>query len=92
MKEIDIKLINDLKIKYLNNQNIFIKEIIANGNLRCQIQIYHDFLSIENLYQEIIQKIQLINDNKNNDLKNIILDLTILLMAFDENKTKVKIK
>lgn len=92
MQDIDLELIYSLKKKFLTNENLLIKEIIASDNLKTQILVYRNLYPVEILYEEIIQKSKLICGNETNNIKDILLELTILLMSFDESKIEFKTK
>ena len=92
MQDINLELINSLKKKFLTNENLLIKEIIASDNLKTQILVYRNLYPAEILYEEIIQKSKLICGNETNNIKDILLELTILLMSFDESKIEFKTK
>lgn len=87
MDDFYLKIIKKLQKKYVTRQNPLYVEIFCNGDLNARVQIYRDWMTVEALYNEIIQKIKEIgNPDKNND--NFGIELTILLMAFNPDKLK----
>lgn len=84
--DICFKVIEQLHKKYVTTQNPLYLEIRNNGDLEARVQIYRDWMSIDTIYNEIIQKLKEIGTPQQSI--NFMLELTILLMAFSPEKYK----
>lgn len=75
-----------LKIKniFLNKYNSEIKELLRENIISTKIFVYHNFLSQENLENEIsILLTKFLNDNYNDNKEHLFKELVIYLMAYN---------